>query len=234
MFKGHCFPKVVILQAVYLKLRFSLSYRDVEELLSIRGVTVDHATVQRWVYKFTPLIEVAFRKRKKIVTSSWRMDETYIKVKGEWMFLYRAVGKAGKTVDFLLTKRRNKFAAHQFLLKAISNNGCPKVINIDKSGANKEAIRTYNKRCLKRIRIRQCKYLNNRVEGDHRFIKWRTQSMLGFKSFKSASRTLSGIETVRMIKKEQVTFPRATFYKTFCSLAASQMASNDISGLISS
>jgi putative transposase len=82
MFKGHCFPKEIILQAVYFKLRFSLSYRDVEELLPIRGVTVDHATVQRWVYKFTPLIEVAFGKRKKIVTGSWRMDETYIKVKG--------------------------------------------------------------------------------------------------------------------------------------------------------
>ena len=220
MFKGHSFPKEIILQAVYFKLRFSLSYRDVEELLSIRGVTVDHATVQRWVYKFTPLIEVAFRKRKKIVMGSWRMDETYIKVKGEWMFLYRAVDKAGKTVDFLLTKRRNKFAAPQFLLKAISNNGCPKVINIDKSGANKEAIRTYNKRCLKRIRIRQSKYLNNRVEGDHRFTKWRIHLMLGFKSFESASRTLSGIEIVRMIKKEQLSFPSTTAYKSFCSLAA--------------
>ncbi|GEO11562.1 IS6 family transposase [Segetibacter aerophilus] len=219
MFKGYCFPKEIILQAVYFKLRFSLSYRDIEELLSIRGVTVDHATVQRWVYKFTPLIEEVFRKRKKSVISSWRMDETYIKVKGEWMFLYRAVDKVGDTVDFLLTKRRNKLAAHKFLLKAITNNGCPKVINIDKSGANREAIRTYNKRRLKRIRIRQCKYLNNRVEGDHRFIKWRTAGMLGFKSFESASRTLTGIEIVRMIKKEQVSFPMATYFKTFCSLA---------------
>jgi putative transposase len=99
------------------------------------------------------LIEAAFRKRKKVVSSSWRMDETYIKVKGEWTFLYRAVDKAGNTVDFLLTKRRNKLGPHKFLLKAISNNGCPKVINIDKSGASKEAIRTYNNRCLKRIRI---------------------------------------------------------------------------------
>ena len=106
--------------------------------MSTRGVTVDHATIQRWVYKFTPLIEKAFRKRKKLVTSSWRMDETYIKVKGEWMFLYRAVDKEGSTVDFLLTKRRNKFGAHKFLLKAISNNGCPKVINIDKSGASEQ------------------------------------------------------------------------------------------------
>src|SRR3954469_12436236 len=170
MFKGYCFPKEVILQAVYFKLRFSLSYRDVEELLSIRGVTVDHATIQRWVYKFTPLIEGTFRKRRKEVGNSWGMDETYITVKGEWMYMYRAVNKAGNTVDFLLTKRRNKRAAHLFLLKAIQNNGKPLIINIDKSGANKQAIRTYNKRTWSRIKIRQCKYLNNSIEQDHRFI----------------------------------------------------------------
>ncbi len=131
------------------------------------------------------------------------------------MYLYRAVDKEGNTVDFLLTKRRSKLAAHKFLLKAIRNNGCPKVINIDKSGANKEAIKTYNKRCFKKIRIRQCKYLNNRVEGDHRFIKWRIQNMLGFKNFESASRTLNGIEMVRMIKKEQVIFPMGLVTKHF-------------------
>src|SRR4051794_31815675 len=106
MFKGYCFPKEVILQAVYFKLRFSLSYRDVEELLSIREVTVDHATIQRWVFKFTPLLEGTFRKRKKSTGNSWRMDETYIKVNGEWIYLYRAVDKKGSTIDFLLTKRR--------------------------------------------------------------------------------------------------------------------------------
>jgi putative transposase len=220
MFKGYCFPKEIILQAVYFKLRFTLSYRDVEELLSIRGIRVDHVTVQRWVYKFTPLIEGRFRKRKKPIRNSWRMDETYIKVKGEWMYLYRAVDKEGNTVDFLLTKRRNKYAAHKFLLKAINNNGWPNMINIDQSGANKEAIRTYNYRCIKKVKIRQCKYLNNRVEADHRFIKWRTQNILGCKNFESASRTLTGIEIVRMIKKNQVSFPMATTYKTFCSLAA--------------
>src|SRR5215217_4911671 len=218
--KGHSFPKAINLQAVYVKLRFSLSYRDIEELLSIRGVFVDHATIQRWVYKFTPLVEGTFRKRKKVVGKSWRIDETYIKVKGEWTYLYRAVDKEGNTIDFLLTKRRNKYAAHKFLLKAIGKNGCPMVITIDKSGANREAIRTYNKRGFKRIRIRQCKYLNNRVEQDHRFIKWRVQNMLGFKSFESASRTLTGIEIVRMIKKEQVVLPGTSGYTTFCTLTA--------------
>ncbi len=95
MFKSHCFPKSVILQAVYFKLRFSLSYRDVEELMSIRGVKVDHATIQRWVFKFTPLIDSNFRRRMKTAGTRWRMDETYIKVKGEWKYLYRAVDKAG-------------------------------------------------------------------------------------------------------------------------------------------
>src|SRR4051795_4714953 len=112
MFKNYCFPKEIILQVVYFKLRFSFSYRDVEELLSIRGVTVDHATIQRWVYKFTPLIEKTFRKRKKAVGNSWRLDETYIKVKGGRRYLYRAVDKEGNTIDFMLTKRRNKYAAH--------------------------------------------------------------------------------------------------------------------------
>ena len=139
MFKGHCFPKALILQAVYMKLRFSLSYRDLEELLSIRGVQVDHATLQRWVFKFSPLIEKSFRKRKNIAGNSWRLDETYIKVKGEWKFLYRAVDKLGNTIDFLLTKRRNKTEAHKFICRAVGNNGTPRVINIDKSGANKQA-----------------------------------------------------------------------------------------------
>ena len=111
------------MQAVYFELRFSLSYRDVEELLTIRGVRVDHATVQRWVYKFTLLIETTFKKRRKPVGKSWRMDETYIKVKGQWMYQYRAVDKEGNTIDFLLTKRRNKYAAHKFLVKAIAGNG---------------------------------------------------------------------------------------------------------------
>ncbi len=164
MFKGHCFPKEVILQAVYLKLRFKLSYRDVEELLSIRGVIVDHATIQRWVYKFTRLIEGTFKNRKKAVGNSGRMDETYIKVKGAWMYLYRAVDKAGNTVNFLLTKRKNKIAAHLFLIKAILNNDKPITININKSGANKSAMQAYNKRTCSKIKVRQCKYLINRVE----------------------------------------------------------------------
>jgi len=125
-----------------------------------------------------------------------------------------------KSIDFLLTQRRNKRAAHLFLLKAITHNGCPEVINIDKSGANKTAIKTYNKRTWPKLKIRQCKDLNNSIEAEHRFIKWRVQSMPECKNFESALSTLTGIEIVRMIKKEQVAVLMATSYSTFCSLAA--------------
>ena len=110
----------------------------------MRGVIVDHATIQRWVFKFTPMIDRNFRKRKRGVGLRWRLDETYIKDIGKWCYLYRAVDKEGKAIDFLLTHRRKK-AAHRFMTKAITQNGIPEMINIDKSGSNKGAIRVYNK-----------------------------------------------------------------------------------------
>ena len=219
MFKGHCFPKSIILQAVYFKLRFSLSYRDVEELMAIRGVKVDHATIQRWVFKFTPLVEQQFRKRKRSVGKRWRMDETYVKVKGQWRYLYRAVDKEGNTVDFLLTKRRQRISAQRFLIKAIENNGKPELINIDKSGSNTEAIKLYNRRSYSKIKIRQCKYLNNIVEQDHRMIKWRIMKGLGFKNFESAKRTIAGIEIVHMLKKNQLLNSKNSTFESFKSLA---------------
>ena len=222
MFKHHRFPKSIILQAVYFKLRFTLSYRDVEELLQIRGVEVDHSTIQRWVFKFSPEVEKNMNKRKRQVGSSWRMDETYIKVGGKDRYLYRAVDKFGNTVDFLLTKRRMKGSAQKFLNKAIGNNSKPRVINIDKSGANKSGIRSINRELLtvKKIKIRQCKYLNNIVEQDHRNIKRRISIDTGFKEFESAQRTLAGIEVVNIIRKGQIADSRKTTFKTFCFLAA--------------
>jgi putative transposase len=219
MFKGHCFPKSIILQAVYFKLRFSLSYRDVEELMTIRGVKVDHATIQRWVFKFSPLVEKQFNTRKKPVGNRWRLDETYIKVKGQWRYLYRAVDKNGNTVDFLLIKRRQRISAHKFLRKAIQNNGKPALINIDKSVSNNEAIKLLNRRTFSKIKIRQCKYLNNIIEQDHRKIKWRLIQGLGFKNFESAKRTIAGIEIVQMIKKNQLINPKNSTFESFNSLA---------------
>jgi putative transposase len=150
------------------------------------------------------------------------MDETYIKVGGKDRYLYRAIDKEGNTVDFLLTKRRQRMSAQKFFNKAIGNNGKPRVINIDKSGSNYSAIRVVNRRnnSVNKIKIRQCKYLNNRFEQDHRNIKRRISICTGFKDFESAQRTLSGIEVINIIRKNQIIDPRSTCYKTFKSLAA--------------
>ncbi len=120
-----------------------------------RGVNIDHSTVQRWVIKYTGMLEDAFRKKKKTVGKSWRMDETYIKVNGKWCYLYRAVDKENNTIDFLLTRKRDKKAAKQFFIKAIENNGLPEKITIDKSGSNKTALKEYNAENNTAIEIRQ-------------------------------------------------------------------------------
>lgn len=138
-----------------------------------------HSTL--WVVHYAPRIEKAFRKNKKRVGLRWRLDEAYIKIKGQWKYLYRAVDKQGKTIDFLLTAKRDRKAARRFLNRAIGYNGKPSSINIDKSGANTAGIKQYNNDESKRVKISQCKYLNNIVEQDHRFIKRITRPMQGFK-----------------------------------------------------
>ena len=146
-----------------------------------RGVPIDHATIQRWVVKYSPLLEEAFHRRKRPVWVSWRMDETYIKVKGQWYYLYRAVDKTGQTIDFLLTEQRDEQAAKRFLTKAIRRHGVPEKITIDGSAANEAAIKSYNEEHGTAIAIRKIKYLNNIVEQDHRGVKRVTRPMLGFK-----------------------------------------------------
>ena len=203
-FKGQRFPKEIILQCVRWYLVYSLSYRDLEEVMAERGIKVDHVSIHRWVIKYAPLLEAEFQKKKKQVGSSWRMDETYIKVKGEWKYLYRAVDKDGDTVDFLLTAKRDTKAALRYLKKAVKRNGEPEKITIDKSGANKAAANIYNESAENPAEIRDIKYLNNIVEQDHRGIKRVTKPMMGFKNFHSAQKTLKGIELGRMIKKGQM------------------------------
>ena len=169
-----------------------------------RGVDVDHSTINRWTIKYSPLLEAAFHWRKRPVWVSWRMDETYIKVKGQWRYLYRAVDKYGETIDFLLTEHRDKEAALRFLKKAIRRKGVPETITIDGSDANEAAIKSYNEAHGTAIAIRQVKYLNNIVEQDHRAVKRVTRPMLGFKSFDAAQCTLAGVELMHMIKKRQM------------------------------
>ena len=202
--KGMRFPTEVILVCIRWYAAYPLSSRHLEEMMEERGVTVDHSTVSRWAIRFLPLLEKIFRKYKRPVGGSWRMDETYIKVKGVWKYLYRAVDRDGKTIDFLLTAKRDKAAAKRFFDKAMQANGVPEKVTMDKSGANKAAIDEINANREKPMVVRQVKYLNNIVEQDHRAMKRITKSMLGFKSFQSAKNILAGIELMHMIRKGQI------------------------------
>jgi putative transposase len=180
-FKGAHFVKDMILTCVRWYVAYPLSYRHVEELMQERGVSVDHATINRWVLKYSPQLEAVFHRHKRPVWISWRMDETYIKVKGLRCYLYRAVDKRGQTIDFLLTEERDEQAATRFLTKAIRRHGVTEKSTIDGREANAAAIRGYNEAHDTAISIRQVKYLNNVVEQDHRGVKRVTRPMLGFK-----------------------------------------------------
>jgi putative transposase len=203
-FKGSHFERDVILWGMRWYVAYPISYRQLEEMMEERGVEVDHSTLNRWVIKYAPLLEQEFRTRKLPAGGSWRMDETYVRVKGVWKYLYRAVDKTGVTVDFLLTARRDRNAALRFLRKATGHNGTPEKVTIDKSGANTAALEHYNAERNAGIEIRKVKYLNNIVKQDHRAIKRLTRPMLGFKSFRSAAATLAGIELMHMIRKGQL------------------------------
>jgi len=224
-FKGVHYPKSVILHAVFFYLRYAVFYRDLEEIMAGRGVKVDHATLNRWVVKFAPLIAARAQSRKRPSATSWRMDETYIKVKGRWTYLYRAVDRDGQTLDFLLSERRDMAAARRFFKRAIGINGVPDRVVIDKSGANLAGLQAVNV-ILKftgngrTIEVRQVKYLNNILEQHHRFIKRITSPMMGFKAFHSAAATIAGIETAHMISKGQIPANGATSFQVFAGLAA--------------
>ena len=201
-FKGRHFKQTIIFMAIRWYIAYPLSYRNIEELMKARGVGVDHSTINRWVVKYSPKLEAKFSHHcKRKLGASWRMDETYIKVKGKWCYLYRAVDKSGATIDFMLSKNRDKQSAKRFFNKAIGFQAQPEKVTIDKSGSNICALESINKELPEadKIEIRQIKYLNNIVEQDHRFIKRITKPRMGFKSFVSASATLAGIELHHML-----------------------------------
>ena len=194
------YPLEVMLTCVRWYAAYPLSLRHIEEMMAERGVGVDHATVHRWALKILPVLAAVFRRRKRPVGMSWRMDETYIKVAGQWKYLYRAVDPEGDTIDFLLRAKRDCAAARRFLERAIDLHGVPEKITIDKSGANTAAIKSIQTDSGADIEMRQIKYLNNIVEQDHRAIKRVVRSMLGFKTFRCARVLFAGIETMHMIR----------------------------------
>lgn len=215
MFKGRHFDCSVILLCVRWYLAYGLSLRNLEEMMAERGISVDHATVHRWVVRYAPELLQRFNLRKQGVSRRWHVDETYIKVRGRWMYLYRAIDSHGDTVEFWFSERRNLAAAKRFLSKALKRHGRPERIVIDGSQTNREAILSCDtadrlqerkRRDLTPIRIRQSAYLNNRIEQDHRAIKRRVRPMLGFKSVVSARVILGGIEMIHMMRKQQAKY----------------------------
>ena len=207
-FKWRHFEGSLILLCVRWYLRYGLSYRNLEEMMLDRGLSVAHTTIYRWVQRYAPELDKRCRPHLTMTNDSWRVDETYIKVKGEWKYLYRAVDSAGKTLDFLLTAKRDTKAAKRFLAKALGaeHTVSPRVINVDKSTVYPPAFDELKEEghLPQATVLRQVKYLNNVVEQDHRSVKRLTRPMLGFQSFHTAHRTLRGIETLSMIRKGQI------------------------------
>lgn len=208
LFKWRHFEPTLILCAVRWYLRFSLSYRDVEELVTERGLRVDHTTIWRWVQRYAPELNQRFRRELKPTNGSWRVDETYIRVAGTWTYLYRAVDSTGATIDFWLSAERNAVAAKRLFQRALQNPGHPRprVINVDGNPSYPRVIAELKRerKLGRRCRCRTCPYLNNIVEQDHRAIKRRVNASQGFRSLDGAWRTIQGYEVMQMIRKGQV------------------------------
>src|SRR5260370_28740836 len=207
-FKGRQHPGEVIVLCVRWYLRYPLSYEHVAELVAERGVEVDASCIWRWVQVYAPELNKRCRPHLRPTNKSYRIDETYIRIKGQDRYLYRAVDSTGQTIEFLLTAKRDAAAAKRFLVKAIeaSGNAMPRVLNVDKNPTYPAAVEALKAEGAlpRRVRLRQCKYLNNVIEQDHRIVKKRVWLAKRYSSIHSAWRTLQGIETVHMIRKGRV------------------------------
>jgi transposase-like protein len=206
MFAGRHFDREVILLCVRWYLRYKLSLRDLVEMMAERGLELVHTTIMRWVQRYVPEFEKSRARYARKVGRSWRVDETYLKVRGRWVYLYRAVDKEGNTVDFRLSPKRDVAAAKAFFRKALRTHGrAPISITLDGYAASHRAVREMpnENEVWKHTKLRTSKYLNNLIEQYHRGIKSRTSPMLGFKRFDYAAITIAGVELLRRIHKDQ-------------------------------
>ncbi|MBD1851449.1 IS6 family transposase [Leptolyngbya sp. FACHB-711] len=203
----HFLPEIILLNARWYCC-YSPSYRDLEEMMQERGMGVDHSTINRWVLKYAPELNKRIRPHLKPTNDSWRVDETYIKAKGVWKYLYRAVDSEGNTLDFMLSAQRGGKAAARFLRKVLKSQHtqAPRVITVDKNAAYPVAIDALkaDETMEKETKLRQGGYLNNGIEQEHRSIKRVVKPMMEFKTFNSARSTLHGIEAMNMVCKGQV------------------------------
>ena len=212
IFKHRHFKYDIIIWAVRWYCKYGISYRDLKEMLSERGVEVDHSTIYRWVQYYAPKIldKLKWYWKPKLGLS-WRVDETYIKVKGKWVYLYRAIDRSGNTIDFYLSRTRNVNSAKRFLskaLKSIPEYSHPSSINTDKNPSYGKAIKSLKAegKCSDNLEHKRVKYLNNIIESDHGKLKRLIKPTLGFKSMKTAYATIKGFEIMRMFKKKQMDF----------------------------
>ena len=208
LFRGRHFADEVIVLCVRWYLRYSLSYRDLAEIMCERNLSIDSSTIWRWVQRYAPELNARIRSELKPTNGSWRTDETYVRVAGRWTYLYRALDSAGATIDFFLSKTRDLSAARMFFRKALAapTRRRPRVINVDGNPSYPAVIDELkrNHALGQRCRCRVVPYLNNIVEQDHRAIKRRINASLGFRSFAGAERTIQGYEAMHMIRKGQV------------------------------
>lgn len=206
LFKGRHFEQEIIILCVRWYLRYKLSYRDLVEMMAERGLSVAHTTILRWVRRYTPEFDKRWRRFSAQAGTSWRVDETYVRIRGQWAYLYRAVDSSGKTVDFRLSPRRNVASAKAFFRKAVRSQGrSPETITLDGYAASHRAVRELQQqgRLADLRELRSSKYLNNLIEQDHRNVKSRLGAMLGLKSFASAATTIQGVELMHRIRKGQ-------------------------------
>ncbi len=203
----HFQPELIILNVRWY-LRYSLSYRNLEEMMAERGLSVERSTIARWVGRYAPELDERVRPHLRPTNDSWRIDETYVKLKGVGKYLYRAVDSNGNSLDFLLTARRDGNVAKRFLRKMLQSKHIlfPRVINTDKNGCYVKAIRELKEsgELPDECGHPPTKYLNNIVEQDHRFLRHRIKASQHFRNFWSAQRTLRGYEAINMIRKGQI------------------------------